>query len=131
MAGNEDNTARVKKIIEDWVAAVRRRDINGILKHHASDIVMFDVPPPFQSLGLAEYQKTWELFFNCAGDPSAFSIQHVKVVAGDDVAFAVATMRCAGTKGSPGLLDFRLTVGLEKTKGEWTIVHEHHSVPAE
>jgi ketosteroid isomerase-like protein len=28
-------------------------------------------------------------------------------------------------------LDFRLTVGLRKIDGQWTITHEHHSVPAE
>jgi ketosteroid isomerase-like protein len=28
-------------------------------------------------------------------------------------------------------LDFRLTVGLEKVGGRWTVVHEHHSIPTE
>jgi ketosteroid isomerase-like protein len=28
-------------------------------------------------------------------------------------------------------LDFRLTVGLRKIDCQWTIVHEHHSVPSE
>ena len=28
-----------------------------------------------------------------------------------------------------GPLDFRLTTGLCKVNGAWTIVHEHHSVP--
>lgn len=35
--------------------------------------------------------------------------------------------RCDGT--SPGPLDLRLTVGLRKIDSEWTIMHEHHSVP--
>jgi hypothetical protein len=31
----------------------------------------------------------------------------------------------------PDELDFRLTMGLKKIAGEWVVVHEHHSVPAE
>jgi hypothetical protein len=30
---------------------------------------------------------------------------------------------------SAGALDFRLTIGLKREAGAWTIVHEHHSVP--
>jgi ketosteroid isomerase-like protein len=30
----------------------------------------------------------------------------------------------------PEPLYFRLTIGLRKIDGRWTITHEHHSVPA-
>jgi len=54
------------------------------------------------------------------------------VTAGPEVAFAVATMGCAGpgSDGRPEPLDFRLTVCLRKIDGAWMIAHEHHSVPA-
>jgi ketosteroid isomerase-like protein len=41
-------------------------------------------------------------------------------------------MNCAelGKNGERSKLDFRLTIGLRKIEGKWTIVHEHHSVPA-
>jgi hypothetical protein len=31
---------------------VRRRNFAGILENHSADILMFDVPPPFQSRGI-------------------------------------------------------------------------------
>ena len=42
-------------------------------------------------------------------------------------------MRCVMiAKGkAPEDLDFRLTIGLRKIGDRWTIVHEHHSVPAD
>ena len=42
-------------------------------------------------------------------------------------------MRCSGGEpgGPTGELDFRLTVGLRKVGGRWTVMHEHHSIPAE
>ena len=42
-----------------------------------------------------------------------------------------ALMRCeneANGKFEP--LDFRLTIGLRKLSNQWTVLHEHHSIPA-
>ena len=123
----------IRKLIEDWAAAVRRKDLAAILRDHAPDVVMFDVPPPFESRGIAAYEATWGTFFRWARTPVVFDVRQLEIVAGTDVAFAVALMRCNG--GQPGApaaaLDFRLTVGLRKVDGRWTVVHEHHSIPAE
>jgi uncharacterized protein (TIGR02246 family) len=124
--------AAIRNVVESWAAAVRRRDFAGILQNHSSDIVMFDVPPPFQSKGIEAYKKTWDLFFSWSNDPIPFDIAEMNITAGSDVAFVVATMRCAepGPNGEHEALDFRLTIGLRKIEGRWTIAHEHHSVPA-
>ena len=126
--------SRIKALLEAWADAVRRHDLPKILAHHAPDIVMFDVPPPLQCKGIAEYEKTWELFFRCNEPGTAFDIEEISVTAGEDVAFAVVIMRC-GPNSSPNPADrdgfpFRLTVGLRKLDGDWRITHEHHSVPA-
>ena len=123
----------VRAVIDQWTAAVRRRDMAGILENHSSDFVMFDVPPPFQSRGMAAYRKTWEEFFGWSDRKVIFDIADIEIVAGADVAFAFAAMRCQGpgADGAVEPLDFRLTVGLRKIDGRWVIVHEHHSVPAD
>ncbi|WP_213742353.1 SgcJ/EcaC family oxidoreductase [Bradyrhizobium sp. dw_411] len=128
----QSEEAAVRSVIESWTSAVRRRDIDGILKNHSPDIVMFDVPPPFQSRGIEAYRKTWDMFFSWTRDPIPFDVADMNVIVGDDVAFVVAAMGCAepGSDGKPKPLAFRLTVGLRKIGGQWTIVHEHHSVPA-
>ena len=61
-----------------------------------------------------------------------FDFGELSITAGADVAFATARMRCKGqeTGGSATELPFRLTVGLRRIHGQWTIAHEHHSVPA-
>ena len=95
-------------------------------------MLMFDVPPPLESKGLRAYRKTWDLFFSWARDPTVFDIVEMHVTAGTEVGFATALMRCAGTEanGVDVELDFRLTVGLRKIANQWTITHEHHSIPA-
>jgi uncharacterized protein (TIGR02246 family) len=127
-----EDDAAIRNVIQTWTAAVRRRDFSGILQNHSSDLVMFDVPPPFQSRGIEAYKETWDLFFSWSSDPIPFDITEMSITAGSEVAFVVATMRCAepGANGEPKSLDFRLTVGLRKIDGQWTVTHEHHSVPA-
>jgi ketosteroid isomerase-like protein len=130
-SGSEDEEA-IRNVIDSWTAAVRRRDLEGILRNHSSEIVMFDVPPPFQSRGIEAYKKSWDLFFSWSSDPIPFDITEMSITAGRDVGFVVAAMRCAepGPNGKQKSLDFRLTVGLRKIEGRWTITHEHHSDPA-
>jgi uncharacterized protein (TIGR02246 family) len=132
-ANNKTNDESVvRELIENWAKAVRAKDMNAILAHHSTDFLMFDVPPPFESKGLEAYKKTWELFYSSQPTPIAFDIQHIDVFAGEEVAFAAAHMQCAeiDASGKRIPLDFRLTIGLRKIDGRWTILHEHHSVPA-
>ena len=65
-----------------------------------------------------------------AGVPGAvFEIESLEVTAGPDVAFAFALLRC----GTPEQFErqpeqrLRLTIGLRKADGRWTVTHEHHS----
>ncbi|MCU1422263.1 MAG: hypothetical protein JWN36_1914 [Microbacteriaceae bacterium] len=114
---------QVRTVIHDWERAVQDRDMAGVLARHSPDVVMFDVPEPIQERGLDEYRETWELFFEySAGGVDSFHLRELEVVADASVAFAhalldVVEVRC------------RVTLGLRKLDGEWTIVHEHHSSP--
>ena len=129
---NTSQEAAVRNLIGDWAAAVRAKDLDGILRHHSPEILMFDVPPPLQSKGLDAYRRTWEPFFSWTHDPVVFDIVEMSVTCDDDVAFVAAVMRCSGkeTSGEDIDLEFRLTVGLRRIDGQWTVMHEHHSIPA-
>jgi ketosteroid isomerase-like protein len=124
---------RIKALLESWADAVRRHDVPAVLAHHEADIVMFDLLPPLQCKGIDAYEETWDLLFPYHKPGTAFDIQELAVTASQDVAFAVAIMRCdpdsssnpADKNGFP----FRLTVGARKIDGDWRIAHEHHSVP--
>jgi uncharacterized protein (TIGR02246 family) len=122
----------IRELVENWAAAVRAKDLDGILANHSADILMFDVPMPLASKGIDAYRKTWDLFFSWADDPVVFAINEMDVTAGDDVAYVTALMRCSGTEksGEKIKLDFRLTMGLSKLDGKWVVMHEHHSIPA-
>ena len=122
----------VRSLIERWTMAVRGQDRAGIRANHADDILMFDVPPPLRSRGIAEYMATWELFFGSVEEPVVFNLTDVEITAGIDVAFATAIGHCVNIDKSSQRepLTFRLTMGLRKMAGRWVVTHEHHSLPA-
>lgn len=126
------NESQIRQLIENWALAVRNKGMDGILAHHSADVVMFDVPLPFLSAGIEAYRKTWDIFFKYT-KPGVFEIGELNIKAGEDIAFCYATMKCSDKSNSDDYVDlpFRLTIGLEKTDGQWVIVHEHHSIPAE
>jgi ketosteroid isomerase-like protein len=51
-----DDEIAVRDLIQAWADAVRRKDYDGILRSHAADFVMFDVPPPFKKHWLDAYR---------------------------------------------------------------------------
>jgi uncharacterized protein (TIGR02246 family) len=124
--------AAIRNLVEEWAASVRKRDLPGILRNHSPGILMFDVPPPFQSKGIEAYRKTWETFFAWSRQPTVFDITEMWITAGTGVAFVTALMRCAGTEANGVDIDlaFRLTIGLRKVDNQWVVTHEHHSIPA-
>ena len=106
--------------VEAWADAVGHHDLEGVVAHHAEDVVFFDVPPPAQVLGLQGYREAWPPFFAYLGGSGPFELQELRVVVGTDVAFAHAIVLVQGDgDATPGSV--RLTVGLRKTDGEWTI----------
>jgi uncharacterized protein (TIGR02246 family) len=128
----DDNESQVRELIERWAKAVHEGDLDTVLADHSDEIVMFDVPPPYDGVrGMDAYRETWPPFFTWQRQGASFDLLSMDVVAGDDVAFAYALLRC----GTPQELHeepenrLRLTIGLRKHGGRWVVVHEHHSFP--
>ena len=132
--GSEQDEPEIRRLIEDWAAAVRAHKMGDVTARHTEDVVMFDVPPPVVVRGLAAYRETWPPFFNwLKREDGAFEIAELEITSGNTVAFATALLRC-GSKSDLAEDDtprLRLTIGLRKIDGAWKIAHEHHSFPAE
>jgi uncharacterized protein (TIGR02246 family) len=121
----------IRRLIEAWAAAVHSGDLDGVLRDHADDIVMFDVPPPDDGVrGRDAYSATWPPFFIWQ-QRAQFEIVELEVTAGADVAYAWALLKCAEPEqlAAEPDLRLRLTVGLRREGGRWVVAHEHHSFP--
>jgi uncharacterized protein (TIGR02246 family) len=122
--------AAIRALITRWADAVHAGDLDAVLADHDRDIVMFDVPPPYDGLrGIDAYRDSWPPFFEWQRQGASFEIVELDVTAGDDVAFAHALLRCGKPEEFEANPDnrLRLTIGLRKRDGRWIVTHEHHS----
>jgi uncharacterized protein (TIGR02246 family) len=129
-----DDEQEIRRLVERWATAVHAGDLDTVLVDHSDDIVMFDVPPPYQGVrGIDAYRDTWPPFFEWQRRGASFEIESLDVIAGDDVAYAHALLRCGTPEELAGNPDnrLRLTLGLTKQNGRWVVRHEHHSFPSD
>jgi uncharacterized protein (TIGR02246 family) len=127
-----DDEEQIRSLIERWADAVHRGDLSGVLADHSEDIVMFDVPPPYEGVrGIDAYRETWPPFLEWQARGASFEIVSLDVTAGDEVAYAHALLRCGTPQelADQPSLRLRLTLGLRKDQGRWVVAHEHHSFP--
>jgi uncharacterized protein (TIGR02246 family) len=127
-----DNEAEIRELVERWVAAVHAGDLAGVLADHSDDIVMFDVPPPYEGArGIDAYRETWPGFFEWQASGASFELTSLSITAGDTVAYAYALLRCGTPEqlAEQPELRLRLTLGLRREQGRWVVSHEHHSFP--
>ena len=127
-----EDQAEIRGIIERWVTAIQTRDLDGVAADHTDDIVMFDVPPPYDGVrGIAAYRSSWPPFFEWISSGATFELLELDVTAGDTVAFARGLLRCGSPEDFATNPDnrLRLSMGLRKVDGRWLIAHEHHSFP--
>ncbi|MDP3197824.1 nuclear transport factor 2 family protein [Tabrizicola sp.] len=116
--------AEIEQMLGAWSAAVRAHDLNGAVQGRSADIVMFDVPAPLQAKGIDAYRDTWTLYFGDEGS-RRFDLLETHIVAGEDVGWVRAILRCTTDDAPAG----RLTMGLRRVDGRWVVEHEHHSFP--
>lgn len=116
--------------IESWARSLRAKDASGVMTHYADGALSFDLAPPLTHRG-DEIRQGLEAWFPTWDGPIGYELRDLAVTVGGDVAFAHGLARLTGkrTDGTETDVWFRTTVCLRRIGAEWTIVHEHSSVP--
>ncbi|MBW9216105.1 SgcJ/EcaC family oxidoreductase [Mumia sp. zg.B53] len=126
-----EHESDIRSVITRWIDAVDRgTDLEAVLADHTDDIVMFDVPPPYEGVrGMKAYEASWSDFLAWQRGDGQFVLESLEVTAGDDVAFAHGLVLCRARGSHDEHPDqrLRLTLGLRRVDGRWLIAHEHHS----
>ena len=125
------NEAEIRGLIDDWVKALRARDIDALVSNYAPDVVSFDVVNPLQRKGVDAVRKRAEEWISSWQGPINSEIRELSITADDDVAFSHHLSRFSGTKKGGGEIDMwiRATLCFGKVDGKWMVTHEHVSVP--
>jgi uncharacterized protein (TIGR02246 family) len=128
---NASYPAEIRRLMEQWADALRARDLDRIMSHYASDIVLFDLAPPLQYKGANAYRENWQAWFPTFQGPIGYELRDLKIAAGKDVAFCHSLNRITGTRTDGETTDVwvRASFCWLRIDRQWKIVHEHQSVP--
>ena len=123
--------AKIRELMDDWVEALRRRDVGAIVSRQALGVVSFNVVNPLQYVGSDETRRRAEEWLSSFQGPVGLEMRDLSVTVGDEVAFAHSLNRVSGRTADGQAIGMwlRSTVCFRKIDGEWTVTHEHTSVP--
>ncbi len=123
--------AAIQGMLENWTAAVRAQDLDGVMAHFAPEVVAFDAILQLQFKGVEAYRAHYAECLRAFPGTPIFDLHELAIVAEEHMAFAHFLVRC-GAVDESGKEDVgwtRGTVCCKKQEGEWRVVHEHFSAP--
>lgn len=133
--------AAIEALEAHFVAAVNAKDVNAIMRVYepGPDLFVFDVTPPRQHVGWADYKADWEDTLKSVTGPIHYSISDLSVTVAGLVAYGHSIQRGqfiamswpVRANGSPADLVVRVSDVYRKIHGRWLIVQEHVSVPVD
>ncbi|HEY5809165.1 MAG TPA: nuclear transport factor 2 family protein [Povalibacter sp.] len=125
--------AVIRQRVEDWVKAIRAKDVERVLSFYAADIVSFDLDPPLRYTGLDRKRRAWQEVFSAHAGSIAYEVRDLEVTTHDELAFVHGVNHVKGTLASGHITDLwiRWTACLQRIDEVWLIVHDHVSVPAD
>ena len=121
---------QIRRLIGDWTAALRSRDVDALMALCAPDFVSFDLAPPL-SHDAAVYRAGLQQWFASFASPIVCDVSQLEIASAGDVAFSRSLNRMTGKKTSGEEMDLwvRATICYRKIGGAWKVAHEHISVP--
>lgn len=133
--GAARDKAAIEALEAQFAVAFNAKDVSAIMRLYepGSGLFVFDLSPPRQHVGWADYKADWEDTFKPIPGPIHFSISHLSVTVVGPVAYghSIQEVRFTRANGSKGDLVVRVTDVYRKMHGRWLIVQEHVSVPVD
>ena len=127
----EVDEVEIRQVVDKIVEGLRNKDLEGLRRLYAEDIVSFDIEPPLQHVGIEAKLANWAPVFTFF-ERVSYEVRDLTLTVGDDVAFGHAFGRLSGTlkngTATSGMW-VRVTYCLRKIDGRWLIVHDQVSVP--
>lgn len=127
----EVDEAEIRQLVDKIVEGLQGKDLEGLQRLYATDIVSFDIEPPLQHVGIGAKLKNWAPVFTFF-ESVTYEVRDLTLTVGDDVAFGHAFARLSGTLKNGAATSgmwVRVTYCLQKIDGTWLIVHDQVSVP--
>jgi ketosteroid isomerase-like protein len=128
--------ALIRERVEDYVKALRAKDIDGVMSLFAPNLVSFDIAPHFGALryfGAENKRRAWQEAFAIFTGPFNYEVHDLEVTTNGELAFVHSLNHVSATLTSGQITELwlRWTACLRRIDGDWVVVHDHVSVPAD
>jgi ketosteroid isomerase-like protein len=126
--------AQIQALEKGFAAALSAKNVGRIMSYYAHDgLFVFDVTPPRQHVGWADYKKDWQDFMGEVPGPLSFTLSDLAITVVGPVAWShsIQSMHYAAKDGAKKEFAVRVTDVYRKLAGKWLIVQEHVSVPVD
>jgi len=123
--------ATIRLQVDKIVEGIRTKDLEGLRRLYAPNVVSFDVEPPLQHVGIEAKLKNWAKAFTFFQDVT-YQVRDLTIAAGDEVAFGHCFGRLGGTLKNGTTTSgmwVRATFCFRNIDGNWLIAHDQASVP--
>jgi ketosteroid isomerase-like protein len=125
------NEAAIRSRIEEYVAAIQRKDLEGVMTIFAPNLVSFDLEAPLQHMGAVSKRQNWAKAFTAYQGALGYEVRDLTITLSDDLAMGRSVNRISGTLNNGHKTNYwvRWTTCFQKIDGIWYITHDHVSVP--
>jgi len=123
---------QISNLLDAYTAAIRDRDARATVACYAPDVVVYDLAPPLHiEAGTVRDPAHVQQWFDTWDGPIESEAHDLRIVVGEDVAYACGLRHMTGTKTDRERVDlwYRATACFRREKGVWKITHVHNSVP--
>jgi ketosteroid isomerase-like protein len=131
MTIGEAGEAQVRQRVDALVERIEAKDLDGLGRLYADDVVSFDVEPPLQHLGRDAKLRNWTSVFTFFRDVR-YELRDLACTVDENLAFAHGFGRLSGTLATgaqEGGMWVRVTLCFRRIDGDWLIAHDQVSVP--
>jgi uncharacterized protein (TIGR02246 family) len=126
--------AQIEALERSLNAGFEARNADKVMSYYARQgLFVFDVTPPREHVGWADYKKDFEDFFAAFPGPVSNKISEQSITVVGDAAYGhnIQDGHFTAKDGSATELVVRVTDVYRKLNGKWKIVQEHVSVPVD
>ena len=132
-AGPSDK-AQIEALEKSFIAAFSAKNADKVMSYYARDgLFVFDVSPPRQHVGWADYKTDWDGLLAAFPGPLSVELSDLSVTVVGSVAYGhcIQDAHFTTKDGAKVELVVRVTDVYRKIGGKWKIVQEHVSVPVD
>jgi ketosteroid isomerase-like protein len=130
MALSDDD---VRALLKEWLEAIRRKNIDRLMRLYAGNAVYFDLVPPLRLVGADPIRRNFLRWFDGWTSAIGQEVRDLDVASSGDIAATFMLVRASGTLKTGREVGYwvRASVCCKRSDDRWLITHEHISLPAD